>query len=87
MPLLYVFNHNPLVLLPSFLRGLVYNGFTLTIFTRNALSLCHHSFVVARRTAKNSLEKTISLEKARRGRLQKYWPFRSTNPRADEVLG
>ena len=32
--------------------------------------------VVARRTAKNSLEKPISLEKARTGRLHKYWPFR-----------
>jgi hypothetical protein len=50
-----------------------------------------YPFVVARRTAKNSLEKSISLEKARtgRGRLQKYWDFRSTlgrGPRVDNAL-
>ena len=43
------------------------------------------NLVVARRTAKNSLEKPISLEKARRGRLHKYWPFRSTLGRGPRV--
>jgi hypothetical protein len=49
----------------------------------------YRSYVVARRTAKNSLEKPISLEKARRGRLHKYWPFLSTlgqGPRVDNAL-
>jgi hypothetical protein len=43
-------------------------------------------------TPKNSLEKPISLEKARRGRLHKYWPFSRAlstlgrGPRVDNAL-
>ena len=48
--------------------------------------------VVARRKPKNSLEKSITLEKARRRRLHKYWPFSRAlsnlgqGPRVDNAM-